>query len=614
MKVMDIKSPQDIKNLNLNELQNLNDKIRDFLINSVSKTGGHLGSSLGTVDLISMLHYIFTSPKDKIIFDVGHQAYAHKILTGRAKDFKTLRQYKGLSGFLKSSESEHDVWESGHASNSISAATGFAMQRDIDGDDNHVIAVIGDGSLNGMGIEALNHIIELNMRIIIVINDNNMSISSNIGFISQMFKGLEVSTSYDNTKKAIRKSINKIDSSEKITKKISNLKNKFKNEINSTKGFFNILGFKYYGPVDGHNLKDLQKNLKEAKKFNGPTIVHVKTIKGKGYLPAEKNSWHGVSPFDIETGKIKESNNISNSKVISTELEKIMSKDENVIAITPAMLTGSELEQAQEKFPNRITDVGIAEEHGATLAAGLALAGKKPFLVIYSTFLQRAYDQVFQDIARQNCNVVVGIDRAGIVGGDGETHQGIYDISFLLHMPNVILMHGKDTLEMRCLLNLAFETNGPTFLRYSKSGINTQEQMDCNLQNIKLGKWDILTKGKKLNILSFGEDVCALEEEYKDNENVGVINARFIKPLDEEVLKQISHLPIIVVEESARIGGFGSFVLNYYNINNIDVNLHSIAIDDHFVEHGDIPSLKKQEKIDLDSIKSKVEEILNGKN
>lgn len=613
MNILDITSPKDIKGLSIEELEKLNQDIRTFLIESISKTGGHLGSSLGAIELICAMHYCFDSPKDKIIFDVGHQAYAHKILTGRANQFETLRQYKGLSGFLKREESTHDIWESGHAANSISAAIGYAMQRDLDKEDNHVICVIGDGSMtNGMSLEALNHLIELNKKVIIIINDNEMSISQNIGFINNMFKNLQLNESYKSTKKKIKNSIDKLDNSQKTSKLISNFKNKLKNEINQTQSFFNVLGFEYLGPIDGHDMRDLIFTLEEAKKVKKPIILHVKTTKGKGYLPAEQNAWHGVSKFDIQTGKVQTNEIISNSKIVSKTLKDLMDQNKDIVIITPAMISGSELNEINKSYPERITDVGIAEEHGTSLAAGLALAGKKPFLSIYSTFLQRSYDQVFQDIVRQKCDVVVGVDRAGLVGADGETHQGLYDISFLLHMPGVTIMQGKNGSELRSLLKLAFEIKGPVFIRYSRHSQNTVKELTSPLIKIEKNTWEELTKGSKVNIVSYGSDVEDYYNIYNTVQEVGVVNARFIKPLDEEMLIKISNRPILVVEESARIGGLYNFMLDFYNQKNIQVKIQSCAIDDHFVEHGSISEIKEQEKISINNVKEKISEILNG--
>lgn len=613
MNIKELKSPKDIKNFNLKELEKFSSDMREFLINSISETGGHLGSSLGALDLIVALHYTFDSPKDKLIFDIGHQAYAHKLLTGRAKEFQNLRKKDGLSGFLKREESVHDVWESGHSSTSISAAVGYALQRDLDNGKNHVVAVIGDGSLtNGMSFEALNHISELNQKVIIIINDNEMSISNNVGFVDKILKNLENASSYDKTKKVVRHSLDKIDSSHTLSKLISASKTKIKNGINSSKTFFNLLGFKYFGLVDGHDFKDLLDNLNEAKKINGPVIIHVKTQKGKGYDHAMENKWHAIGPFDIKTGLEKaKKTHFSNSDLIAKELLNIMEKDEDVVIVSPAMFKGSSLEKIEAKFQKRITDVGIAEEHGTTLVAALALAGKKPFLSIYSTFLQRSYDQVLHDIVRQNCGVVIGIDRAGLVGADGETHQGIYDISFLMHMPNLIIVQGRNAREMKGLLNLGFSLNRPYALRYSRGGKFDDKELNIEFDKIKVGSWETMKQAKqntseKINILSYGENINEIFEYFSSDDEVGIINTRFIKPLDEEKLLEIKDSKILIVEEHIRLGGIGTMILDFYNRRDITACVKILAIDDHFVEQGTVKELREQENIDLEAVKLEV--------
>lgn len=612
--IFNIKQPSDIKELNIKQLEQLSQQMREFLIESISKTGGHLGSSLGTVDLITALHYVFDSPKDKIIFDIGHQAYAHKILTGRAKQFEQLRKYKGMSGFLKQEESIHDVWEAGHSSTSISAAVGYAYARDLDKLNNHVVAVIGDGSMtNGMSMEALNHIIELNQKIIIIINDNEMSISSNVGYIDKILKNLEMHSKYDTTKIKLKNKLNKIDHSQKISKIISLSKNKIKNEINSSQNFFNMMGFKYYGPVNGHDYKDLVNTLNKAKQYNGPVIVHVKTEKGKGYKYAEVNKWHAINPFDVTTGEvIKKSNGLNNSQLVSNTLLQLMDKDEDIVVVSPAMIQGSSLDEILKKYPQRITDTGIAEEHATTMVAALALANKKPFLSIYSTFLQRSYDQILHDIIRQNTNVVIGIDRAGLVGEDGETHQGIYDVSFMMHMHNITIAQGRNAQEIKSLLKLAFETPGCFALRYPRGGNWEVDELNKEIQPIEYGTWEILQLGEQINIISFGEEINKYYNQFKGDNKVGIINARFIKPIDLQTLNLISDKKILIVEDNIRLGGLNSMIFDYYNQNNIKYKeIKVLAIDDHFVEQGSVEQLKKQEKIDLEAVCNMVEKMKN---
>lgn len=613
MKPIDIKRPYDIKNMSTKELEEQADEIRKFLIETTSKTGGHLGSSLGTVELIMALHCIFDSPKDKLIFDIGHQAYVHKILTGRTKEFPTLRQYEGLSGFLSPKESEHDIFSSGHAANAISAAVGFAMARDLDKKDHHVVAIIGDGSLTGgMSLEALNHIIALNQRIIIVINDNEMSISPNVGFIDNILKNLEYSKSYDKTKSVVKTNLDKLDSSKTITKFISAQKTKLKNDINTSKGFFNILGFKYYGPIKGHDLVDLIRVLKIAKEYKGPVVIHVKTLKGKGYLPAEQNKWHATPPFDISTGEpLVKTNSLSTSSYVSSLLLELMKKDKDMVIVSPAMIEGSALNEITSKFPDRITDVGIAEEHSATLISGLALAGKRPVLSIYSTFLQRAYDQVFQDVVRQKANVLVIIDRTGLSGGDGETHHGIYDISLLSHMPNAVIVQGRNPVEVKSLIKLGLEYNGPVFIRNSRAGEVDPKFINENYRNISFGTWEKLSLGEKIWIIGYGENIQALSEIYKEDKDIGIIDAKFIKPLDSKMLNNIKDKKLLIVEEHSRLGGLGSLILDFFNKQKDIVDIEINAIEDHFVQQGNVDIVKDKENISLSAIVKQIDQMLS---
>ncbi len=614
MQPLDIKGPEDIKKMTELELETTAQNIRSFLVESIAKTGGHLGSNLGIVELTMALHKNFDSPADKLIFDVGHQGYVHKILTGRAKDFTTLRQYEGLSGFLKRSESEHDVWEAGHSSTSISAACGFAYARDIKNEDNHVVAVIGDGSLtNGMALEALNHIVELNQKVIIVINDNEMSISSNVGFIDNILKGLEKSAKYDNTKASVHKTLDVTSAGRHVSKAIAAFKGKLKTEINGAKSFFNLMGFKYYGPVNGHNFSDLDATFASAKNHNGPVIIHVKTEKGKGYGPAALNQWHGIGPFDPKTGAaLKPKLGLSYSGLVARTVRKFMHNFDDIAVITPAMLDGSELSIIKEQFPNRITDVGIAEEHAITFAGALALDGIRPFVSIYSTFLQRGYDQVFHDLVRQNTNVVIGIDRAGLVGDDGETHQGIYDISFLSHMPNIEIMMGKDESELRSLLKYSFNSPGVSAIRYPRGGAMSQEINVDDIIEIKDRSWVLEKEGAEAFIICYGPDVIKYQELLKGTPEIGIINARFIKPVDHKMLKRIAHKKLIIVEEHQRLGGLNSLINDYYVSENIQVQMKVCAIDDKFVEQGNVDILRQVNSIDCDSVLKIAKEFIDG--
>ncbi len=612
-----INNPTDIKNLTILERKKLAADIRKFLIDNISKTGGHLGSNLGIVELTIALHYNFDSPSDKLIFDVGHQAYVHKILTERKDKFNTLRQYQGLSGFLKRNESIHDVWEAGHSSTSISAAAGFAMSRDISNENNHVVAIIGDGSMtNGMSLEALNHLVELKTKTIIILNDNEMSISANVGFIDAILKNLEDSNKYKQTKTKVRNELSTSKSGKALAEIISISKKRLKQGIQSdAKTFFSVLGFDYIGVIDGHNFQQLDQSLHLAKQSNNSVILHVKTEKGKGYKPAVVGKWHGVNPFDVKTGKpIKVNKHLSHSKYISELVLKKMEKDNDIIVITPAMLDGSELNKISELFPKRITDVGIAEEHALTLAAGLAIDGKKPFISIYSTFLQRGYDQMFHDIVRQNANVVIGIDRAGLVGGDGETHQGIYDISFLSHMHNLVICQGKTKEEIAGLIDFGFEYNGPIAIRYPRGGQFNISDINTNREKIELGKWKYIAKTDKpkLVIFSYGSILDNIEQATSDLKiDIDIVNCLFIKPLDTDFLDYYKQTNILVIEEHTHIGSLQAAINDYYNTQNIAKVINVINLGDKFIEQGSIDDLYKEAGLDVYSIKAYINKILN---
>lgn len=608
--------PQDVKKLTIDQRKELASDIRDFLIQNISKTGGHLGSNLGIVELTIALHYNFDSPVDKLIFDVGHQGYVHKIITGRKDKFDTLRQYEGLSGFLKMSESEHDVWEAGHSSTSISAAAGFAMSRDISGNNNHVVAVIGDGSMtNGMSLEALNHLIELKTKTIIILNDNEMSISSNVGFIDAILKNLEVNKHYKDTKSKVRSALSKFYIGRVLADIISVSKRRVKEEIQSdAKTFFSVLGFDYIGTVDGHDFKQLDQALNDAKQSKNSVIVHVKTQKGRGYQPAVDNKWHGVGAFDIETGQpLSTSNSFSYSKYISELVIKKMETDQDIVVITPAMLAGSELNRIKELYEQRVTDVGIAEEHGITLAAALALDGKKPFISIYSTFLQRGYDQVFHDVVRQNANVVIGVDRAGLVGADGETHQGIYDISFLSHMHNMTICQGRSGSEVASLLDFAFDYDGPIAIRYPRGGSFSEVDLNCERENIEIGKWKELKtcEKSKLVIIGYGPILNNVEQAVLElGVDIDIINALFIKPIDTNILEKYKDHTILVVEEHTHCGGLNTAISDYFNKQGIAKNIYCADLGDSFIAQGDIDSLYRQSGLDVNSLKAKINTLI----
>ncbi|MER2007371.1 MAG: 1-deoxy-D-xylulose-5-phosphate synthase [Psychrobacillus sp.] len=614
MDLTSISSPSFLKRLDNEQLKDLSEDIRSFLIEKLSVTGGHIGPNLGVVELTVALHKAFNSPDDKFLWDVGHQAYVHKILTGRADQFDTLRQFKGLCGFPKMIESEHDVWEAGHSSTSLSAAMGMAKARDIQKKKNFVIPIIGDGALTGgMALEALNHIGHEKTDMIVILNDNEMSIAPNVGALHNVLGKLRTHGTYNKAKDEIESLLKKIPAvGGKLAGTAERLKDSLKYLLVSG-AFFEELGFTYLGPIDGHSFEDLEENLKNAKKMKGPVLIHVITKKGKGFKPAEQDkigTWHGTGPYKMETGDFVKSASKapSWSALVAETARKLAREDNRIVAITPAMPVGSKLEGFASEFPDRMFDVGIAEQHATTMAAGMAAEGMKPLLVIYSTFLQRAYDQVLHDICRQKLNVVIGIDRSGLVGADGETHQGVFDISFLRHMPNMVIMMPKDENEGQHMVKTAFDySDGPIALRYPR-GNGLGVPMDEELTPIPIGSWEVLKEGSQAVILTFGTTIPmalkAADELSKLNISVEVVNARFIKPLDEAMLKDIQsrNMPIITVEESALQGGFGSAVLEYYNEQNLQANVKRIGIPDMFIEHGDVNQLLEEINITSDSI------------
>ncbi|MCM3571815.1 1-deoxy-D-xylulose-5-phosphate synthase [Mesobacillus subterraneus] len=607
MDLLSIKDPSFLKNLSTKELEELSGEIRQFLIEKLSVTGGHIGPNLGVVELTIALHKCFDSPKDKFLWDVGHQSYVHKILTGRACQFDTLRQHKGLCGFPKMVESEHDVWETGHSSTSLSAAMGMAIARDLKGENSHIVPIIGDGALTGgMALEALNHIGHEKKKLIVILNDNEMSIAPNVGALHSVLGRLRTAGKYHWVKDELEYLLKKVPAiggqlaatAERIK---DSLKYLFVSGI-----FFEELGFTYLGPVDGHDYEDLFENLAYAKKQEGPVLLHVITKKGKGYNPAENDkigTWHGTGPYKMETGDFvkPESAPPAWSKLVSETVRKIARTDERIVAVTPAMPVGSKLEGFASEFPDRMIDVGIAEQHAATFAAGLATQNMKPFLAIYSTFLQRAYDQVVHDICRQNLNVFIGIDRAGLVGADGETHQGVFDIAFLRHLPNMVLMMPKDENEGQHMVYTAIKYDeGPIAMRYPR-GNGLGVPMDEELKEIPIGTWEVLREGEDAAILTFGTTIPmameAAEILARQGVSVKVVNTRFIKPLDEEMLVGIlnNNMPILTIEEAILQGGFGSFVLETsHDLGYQHVEIDRMGIPDQFIEHGSVDKLLEE--------------------
>jgi 1-deoxy-D-xylulose-5-phosphate synthase len=612
--------------MSTDELIKLSAEIRQFLIEKLSKTGGHIGPNLGVVELTIALHKVFDSPKDKFLWDVGHQSYVHKILTGRACEFDTLRQYKGLCGFPKRSESEHDVWETGHSSTSLSAAMGMAIARDLKGTDEYIIPIIGDGALTGgMALEALNHIGHEKKDIIVVLNDNEMSIAPNVGALHNVLGRLRTAGKYQWVKDELEMLLKKIPAvGGKLAATAERIKDSLKYLLVSGI-FFEELGFTYLGPVDGHNFEDLFENLHYAKKIKGPVLLHVITKKGKGYHPAENDkvgTWHGTGPYKIETGDFVKPVDAPPawSKLISETVRKLAREDKRIVAITPAMPVGSKLEGFASEFPNRMYDVGIAEQHATTLAAGLATQGMKPFLAIYSTFLQRAYDQVVHDVCRQNLNVFFGIDRAGLVGADGETHQGVFDIAFLRHVPNIVLMMPKDENEGQHMVYTAIKyDDGPIALRFPR-GNGLGVKLDEELKQIPIGTWEVLREGRDAAILTFGTTIPmaleAAEKLAKDNISVKVVNARFIKPMDEKMLHEIlqTNVPILTIEEAVLQGGFGSAVLEFAH----DHGYHHAVIDrmgipDRFIEHGSVKELLQEIGLTAANVVERVQTMIPRK-
>ncbi|WP_110927487.1 1-deoxy-D-xylulose-5-phosphate synthase [Bacillus massiliglaciei] len=604
MDLLSIKDPSFLKKMNNEELVELSSDIRKFLVEKTSVTGGHIGPNLGVVELTVALHKEFNSPKDKLLWDVGHQSYVHKILTGRAGEFDTLKKHKGLCGFPKMVESEHDVWETGHSSTSLSAAMGMAAARDIKKEKNFVLPIIGDGALTGgMALEALNHIGHAKTDMIVVLNDNEMSIAPNVGAMHSILGRLRTAGKYNWAKDEAESLIKKIPAvGGRLAATAERLKDSFKYLVVNGM-FFEELGFTYLGPVDGHNYEELFENLRYAKKTKGPVLLHVITKKGKGYLPAENDTignWHGTGPYKIETGDFVKSpvKGPAWSSLVSETVRKLARKDERIVAITPAMPVGSKLEGFASEFPDRFYDVGIAEQHAATFAAGLATQKMKPFLAIYSTFLQRAYDQVVHDICRQNLNVFIGIDRAGLVGSDGETHQGVFDIAFMRHVPNMVLMMPKDENEGQHMVFTAMKyDDGPIAMRFPR-GNGYGVPMDEELKQIPIGTWEVLKEGTDAAILTFGTSIpMALEAAArleKEDYSVKVVNARFIKPLDEKMLSGIlgEKMPILTIEEAVLQGGFGSHVMEYASAQGFyDAVIDRMGIPDHFIEHGSVNEL-----------------------
>ncbi|MFC5701045.1 1-deoxy-D-xylulose-5-phosphate synthase [Cohnella faecalis] len=617
-----IDSPADLKRLATSDLPQLAEEIRHFLIQKLSATGGHLAPNLGVVELTLALHYFYDSPSDKLIFDVGHQAYVHKILTGRKGRFDTLRQKDGLCGFVKRNESEHDVWEAGHSSTSLSAAMGMAIARDLKGGSNRVIAIIGDGALTGgMALEALNHIGHEKSKLTVILNDNEMSIAPNVGALHNYLGKVRSDKTYRKAKDELDWLLRKVPAiGGKLAKTAERVKDSLKYMITPDGMLFEEFGLHYIGPVDGHDVNKLLETLKHAESVQGPVLVHVLTTKGKGYSPAEADShkWHGGGPYKIESGQmLKPVGPPMYTEVFGNVLIELAEKDERIVAVTPAMPGGSGLLPFAERFPNRMFDVGIAEQHAATMSSALAMEGMKPVFAVYSTFLQRAYDQVVHDICRQNLNVIFAIDRAGFVGADGETHHGVYDIAFLRHIPNIVLMMPKDENELRNMMKTAVDYNdGPIAIRYPRVQ-GTGVAFDAEPTPIPLGTWETVREGDYAAIIAIGPMVQAAEEAAellkREGLNVRVINARFIKPLDEAMLSSLAkeRLPLLVLEEGSTLGGLGSSILEYYALNGIfGMTVRLAGVPDHFVEHASVKEQRAEAGLTPDAVAQQIRETV----
>ena len=618
-----IQSPEDIKHLSPDELKELAYELRARLIQVTSKTGGHVAPNLGTVELTLALHYVFHSPEDKLVWDVGHQAYVHKLLTGRNKDFDSLRQFHGVSGFPKRSESEHDCFGVGHASTSISAATGFAISRDQKKENNEVIAIIGDGSLTGgMAYEALDHAGHLGLNMTVILNDNNMSIDKNVGSMSEYLTRVRSGSNYKKTKNELEGFLKKIPV---LGSKMFDIADFFKDSLRNIVvpgSFFEELGFKYFGPINGHNLPQLISVLENSKNFDCPVLIHCITTKGKGYLPAEErpDKFHGTSAYDPKTGQSAPSKSTPTyTDIFAKTMIALGKQDKRISGITAAMPSGTGIGAFAKEFPDRSYDVGIAEEHAVTMASAMALDDQKPVVAIYSTFLQRSFDQIIHDVALQNAPVIFALDRGGIVGEDGPTHHGVFDLSYLRMIPNMVVMAPKDENELQNMLYSATKYNAPTAIRYPR-GKGLGVALDETFRYLEVGSAEVLQEGTDILMIAVGSMVHPATNVANTLEqkgySVGIINARFIKPLDQTtLLSQISKAKhIITLEENVLAGGFGSAVSELLKTNgNTDCSILSIGIPDEFVPHGNTDILKKELQLDEDGILQQISSFLENK-
>ena len=611
-----IHSPEDLKKLDTQEKEVLAKELRELTLETVSKTGGHLASNLGVVELTICLHSVFDMPKDKIVWDVGHQTYIHKMLTGRADQMPTLRKLNGLSGFPKAAESEYDSFDTGHSSTSISAALGMARARDLQNKNHYVVAVIGDGALTGgMALEALNDAGSSKTNLIVILNDNEMSISKNVGGISTFLTKLRTRKSYKKSNEYVKKIVRKLP--ENMGDSIIHFVRKIKHGIKQLvipNMFFEDIGFTYLGPVDGHSIEKMEDILEKAKRQEGPVLVHVITTKGKGYIPAETNpdQYHSTSSFNLVTGESLKTKKADYSKIFGEELVKLAKENQKIVAITAAMKDGTGLKEFAKQFPNRFFDVGIAEQHSLTMAAGMAKEGLIPVVSIYSSFYQRGYDQVIHDIAMQNLPVVMCADRAGIVGNDGETHQGVFDLAFFNLVPNLTIMAPKDFEELKMMLSYAVNLKKPVVIRYPRGGEETNISFEKH-EKIEQGKAEILREGKDISIVAIGKMVSKAEEVAsileKQNLSVEVINARFLKPFDEqEILNSIQkNQKVITIEDGITKGGLGSNVMEIIQKNCMEgIKLQMFGYPDEFIKHGSVEEIEKLYGLTAEQIAEKV--------
>ena len=608
-----IKEANDVKQLSLSECEQLAQEIRDFLIRSLSETGGHLASNLGVVELTIALHRFLHFPEDKLVWDVGHQAYTHKILTGRKEQFATLRKTGGLSGFPKRKESDCDAFDTGHSSTSISAGLGLVRARDLKGENYQVVSVIGDGALTGgMAYEALNNAAELKKNFIIILNDNEMSITRNVGGMSSYLDHIRMAAPYTELKMGVTNALKKIP---KVGDGMVDALHKTKSSIKQLVipgMLFENMGLTYLGPVDGHDMRQLGKVLQEAKRKQGPVLIHVLTEKGRGYEPAMRHParFHGAAPYEIETGLPKSNGNPSYTDIFSTVMRKFGDREPDVVAVSAAMVPGTGLKRFGNMFPDRLFDVGIAEEHAVTFAAGLALGGLRPVVAIYSSFLQRAIDQILHDVCMQNLPVVFAVDRAGLVGSDGETHHGCFDLSYLSMMPNMTVMAPKNKWELSDMMKFAIRQNGPVAIRYPRGEAYTG--LEEYRAPIEMGKAEVLEKGKEIAILAVGNMVRTAVQVTENLRKKGyeptLVNMRFVKPLDTELLDIIKedHSLIVTMEENVKSGGFGEQVMTYYGSRMHGPAVRIVAIEDRFVPHGSVEDLLRQQQMDSDSVTEQV--------